>query len=187
MLGKYDKECRHNHHNGAEIKARCIKRRESKPCCLFYMRKIYHTHENGQNVTCYDADEYRNNGNKTTTDHRCHNGHRQGKHGNNNCLHLRHSLSLADKSGHAHGKRSKLKPDNSYHRTHSRRWEQCINPRSSYFIYQKSQNHESQAKTNKSPLRIRIRKPRRRRYRQNRRNKSKTRPQVRRQSPFTDE
>ena len=57
VLGQYDEQGRHNHHDSAEVKLRLVKRREGKPRCFLYVAQVDDAHEIRQDIAGDDADQ----------------------------------------------------------------------------------------------------------------------------------
>ena len=107
-----------NHHDGRYVEMGRIERRESKPWHFFYVRKIHHAHENRQDVASDDADQNRDDGNKTTSQHSSQDGYHQGEHGNGDGRSGRHALRFPDEARHGHGKRCQFQTDDGYDSAH---------------------------------------------------------------------
>ena len=186
MLGKYNEESGHNHHNRTEIEMRCIECRHGEPGDFLHFGEIYDTHENREDIAGNDTDQNRNDGNKSAAQHGGKNRDHQGEHGDNNSRFIRHTLRFTDETRHTHGKRRKLQTDDGDNGTHRCRREKNINPGRPDFIDQERKDDERQTEADESALGVRIGHARRCRYRQHGRNKCKTRAQIGRQFPFAN-
>lgn len=128
MFGEDYEKGGHDHHDGAEIKTGRIKGGDGKPFFRGYIGKIDDAHDDGEDISGDDADEDRNNGNKSAAQHGGENGDDECKHGNRDSHGICHPLCFSGEARHAHGEGGKLQSDNGDDGAHGGRGEQHINP-----------------------------------------------------------
>lgn len=186
MFGEDHEERRKDHHDGREIEMRRIEGRQGEPWHLLYMREVYDTHEDGENVAGDDTDQDRDDGDESAPKNGRKDGDDQGEHGDRDGSRCAHALRLTDEAGHGHGERRQLEPDDRDDRAHGSRREEDIDPADADLLHEERDDHEAETEGDEAALGIRIRHARRRRHRQHRRDEGEGRAEVGRELPFAD-
>ena len=96
MFGKDDKQGRHDHHDGTEIKFRLVECRHGKPWRFFHGRQIDDAHEVRQDIAGHDADQDRDDADETPAEECRQNGDDESKGGNDHGRFIAHPLGIAE-------------------------------------------------------------------------------------------